>query len=150
MILSGTAGAALMYFLDPDRGRRRRNMARDRVAATFRGGFRRMTRAGRAAGAEAYGLSQRVTHLTPKDPFPPNDATLAKKVESEVFRDADAPKGAVDVSVVNGVVELRGQVTDAAQSEALELKTRMVTGVRDVRNLLHLPGQLPANMGSST
>ena len=50
------------------------------------------------------------------------------------------------MSVVNGIVELRGQVPDASQSEALELKTRMVSGVRDVRNLLHLPGETPPNI----
>ena len=50
------------------------------------------------------------------------------------------------MSVANGIVELRGQVADASQSEALELKTRMVSGVRDVRNLLHLPGETPPNI----
>jgi len=54
--------------------------------------------------------------------------------------------GSVDVSVANGIVELRGQVADASQSEAIELKTRMVSGVRDVRNMLHLPGETPPNM----
>jgi osmotically-inducible protein OsmY len=50
------------------------------------------------------------------------------------------------VTVVNGIVELRGQVNDPSQSEALELKSRMVSGVKDVRNLLHLPGETPPNI----
>ena len=45
-----------------------------------------------------------------------------------------------------GIVELRGQVDDQATGEALEMKTRMVSGVRDVRNMLHLPGETPPNI----
>jgi hypothetical protein len=36
--------------------------------------------------------------------------TLARGVESEIFRPADAPKGKVSVNVAHGVVELRGEV----------------------------------------
>ena len=97
-ILACAFGACMAFFLDPDQGRRRRNMARDRMAATFRRGFGRLGRAGRAAGAAAYGLTQKATHLTPEDPFPPNDATLAHKVESVVFRDPDIPKGQISVN----------------------------------------------------
>ena len=38
------------------------------------------------------------------------------------------------------------QVDDQATGEALEMKTRMVSGVRDVRNMLHLPGETPPNI----
>jgi osmotically-inducible protein OsmY len=54
------------------------------------------------------------------------------------------------VQALDGVVELRGQVDDPAAIDQLETRTRNVTGVRDVRNLLHLPGQEPANLGSSS
>jgi hypothetical protein len=140
ILLAGAAGAALSYFLDPDQGRRRRNMARDRVAATFRRGFRRLARAGRAAAAEAYGLTQKATHLTPEDPFPPNDATLAHKVESEVFRDPDIPKGQININAEGGVIVLRGELERPEQINAVEAAVRRVPGVRDVENLLHLPG----------
>jgi len=39
-----------------------------------------------------------------------DDHTLKNKVETVLFRDADAPKDRVDVTVVDGVVELRGEV----------------------------------------
>jgi len=68
-----------------------------------------------------------------------DDVTLARKVESELFRDADAPKGQVDVSAVDGVVELRGQVKRPEDVNELEAKARGIPEVRDVRNLLHLP-----------
>src|ERR687891_398335 len=40
-----------------------------------------------------------------------DDVTLARKVESEILRDEDAPKGTVAVSAQHGVVELRGLVS---------------------------------------
>ena len=70
-----------------------------------------------------------------------NDPALARKVESEIFRDAEAPKGAVSVSVENGVVFLRGEVADSDQVEKLAAEARQVEGVREVQNLLHKPGE---------
>jgi hypothetical protein len=134
-----------MYFFDPDRGRRRRNMARDRVAATFRGAMRSAERAGRAAGAEAYGWSRKATHLTPENPVPPNDETLARKVESELFRDPDVPKGRINVNAEDRVVVLRGELDRPEQINTIEATVRKIPGGRDVRNLLHLAGT-PARM----
>jgi osmotically-inducible protein OsmY len=45
------------------------------------------------------------------------------------------------VDAVDGVVTLRGQVPAASMKDELERKARDVTGVRDVQNLLHLPGE---------
>ena len=66
-----------------------------------------------------------------------DDVTLARKVESELFRPADAPKGQVSVNVNDGVVELRGELPDQKQIDELGENARKVGGVRDVRNLLH-------------
>lgn len=134
-----------MYFLDPDRGRRRRNMARDRAAAASRGSLRRAARTGRVLAANAYGLSWKVRHRAPEDPFPPNDVTLVKKVESEVFRDPDIPKGRINVNAEGGVIVLRGELDRPEQIKAVEAAVKRVPGVRDVENLLHLPG-MPARM----
>ena len=69
-----------------------------------------------------------------------DDATLARKVESEVFRDPDFPKGQVLVNVQRGVVQLRGEVPSADMLDALVARTREVQGVEQVESLLHLPG----------
>ena len=69
-----------------------------------------------------------------------NDPALARKVESEIFRPADAPKGSVDVNAEFGVVFLRGQVADEAQVTKLEAAARGVEGVKDVKNLLSAGG----------
>ena len=68
-----------------------------------------------------------------------DDTTLARKVETELFRGPDAPKSGVNVNVVDGVVQLRGQVKRPEDIKALEARARAVPEVRDVENLLHLP-----------
>ncbi|HZU39416.1 MAG TPA: BON domain-containing protein [Solirubrobacteraceae bacterium] len=67
-----------------------------------------------------------------------DDITLARKVETELFRPRGAPKGSVDVNVVEGVVYLRGQVKRPDQIAELERRTREIPEVRGVENLLHL------------
>jgi osmotically-inducible protein OsmY len=69
-----------------------------------------------------------------------NDPALARKVESEIFRPADAPKGDVNVDVVGAVVFLRGQVDDEQRIKSLGKAAGKVDGVRGVENLLHTPG----------
>ena len=66
-----------------------------------------------------------------------DDATLAHKVETELFRPADAPKSQVSVNVNDGVVELRGELPDQQQIDELGESARKIGGVKDVRNLLH-------------
>jgi osmotically-inducible protein OsmY len=66
-----------------------------------------------------------------------DDATLAHKVETELFRPADVPKGSISVNVNNGVVELRGELPDQKQIDELGDSARKIAGVKDVRNLLH-------------
>jgi osmotically-inducible protein OsmY len=66
-------------------------------------------------------------------------------VETVIFRDADSPKGSVNVNVQNGVVQLRGEIERPELIDELVEKTRKVQGVEAVENLLHVPGT-PAPM----
>jgi osmotically-inducible protein OsmY len=43
-----------------------------------------------------------------------DDATLARMVMTEVFRDPHVPKGAINVNVENGVGLLRGEIEEPA------------------------------------
>jgi len=131
-------GAALASFFDPLNGRRRRNVTRDRFVAFFRRGARKTERAGRAVAAEAHGLEQKATHLR-EEQKDFDDVTLTRKVETELFRPADAPKGSVNVNVEGGVVHLRGEVEQPNMIEDLEKRAKKIQGVRGVENLLHPP-----------
>src|SRR5215218_8700237 len=93
-------GAAVAYFGDAQDGARRRAMARDKAAAYWRRLVRRSGGSAQGAGSFLTGRMQRVRHLR-EMPKEYDDATLAQKVQSEVFRPADAPKGDVDVNVAN-------------------------------------------------
>ena len=131
-------GAGLMFFFDPQQGNRRRKMTVDRVGGMARRLMRRSERAGQAVASQTYGMAQKATHMREEEKDL-TDETLARKVESEIFRDADAPKGQVNVNVVDGVVYLRGEVQEDMIAD-LEAATKKVTGVKGVENLLHTPG----------
>ena len=143
--LFAALGAAIAYFFDPENGRRRRALARDRSAAVVRRTIRKAERVQRHAEAEAYGLSQKAQHLREEPKPKPDDATLAHKVETELFRDPEIPKGQINVNAEDGTVVLRGQVESPELIRDLEERARQVQGVEQVENLLHLPGT-PAPM----
>jgi len=94
----------------------------------------------RRARSLVWGKTKAVVNaVTPSGTRDYDDVTLARKVESEIFRPQDAPKGSVDVNVENGVVHLRGEVKNVERMKELEAAARNVDGVKDVNNLLHLP-----------
>lgn len=140
VLLAGTAGATLTYLLDPDAGRRRRHVARDRFLAMCRRGARALERRRRRTAANVYGATQRLRHMHPLDGPAPDDVTLTHTVESEVFRHPAFPKGRINVSAEDGVVVLRGELQQWNQIDDLEARVRKVHGVHDVKNLLHLAG----------
>ena len=129
-------GAALSYFFDPDNGKRRRKIAADRLAGLSR---RHGKRLAKGAASQAHGLTQKATHLKEEPKPQPDDVTLARKVETEIFRDAEVPKGKINVNAENGKVVLRGEVDSAELIDDLVSKARKVQGVQDVENLLHTP-----------
>ncbi len=125
-------GALLAYFFDPDNGRRRRALAGDRISAKFR----RMSEQAEQASAKAEAVKQKATHLKEEEKPQPDDVTLARKVETEIFRDADVPKGQINVNAENGKIVLRGEVEKPAMIKDLEKRAKKVQGVAEVENLL--------------
>jgi hypothetical protein len=140
LIAAGAAGAAGAYFLDPSNGKRRRHVARDRVASFFRSRSADARRGAEYAKGHMKGAAYEATRPIQPDRPAPNDQALADRVKSEIFRPADAPKGTVNVNVEDGVVYLRGEVSRPEEIESLIGAAESVEGVRDVENLLHLPG----------
>jgi osmotically-inducible protein OsmY len=111
----------------------------DRAMGIARRTSRRGARLGRRLASDAIGLVRRAQSARSGPKPGMDDVTLTRKVETELFRAADAPKGTVNVNVVAGVVELRGQVKHPEDIRALEAKARGIPEVRGVNNLLHLP-----------
>jgi len=129
-------GAALSYFFDPDNGRRRRKVTADRLAGLTRRHGKRMIK---STASQAHALKQKGTHLSEEPKPQPDDVTLARKVETEIFRDAEVSKGKINVNAENGKVVLRGEVDSAEMINELVEKTRKVQGVQDVESLLTAP-----------
>jgi osmotically-inducible protein OsmY len=136
-VLAGAIGAAIAYFLDPDNGPKRRAVATDKAGKYFR----QAGRQAQGAASQAQGLKAKATHLKEQEKEQPDDVTLARKVESQIFRGADVPKGQVNVNVEDGVVYLRGEVEQLDLIQDLAKQARKVQGVLGVENLLHVPGQ---------
>jgi hypothetical protein len=135
---AGAAGGAGAYFLDPNQGKRRRHVARDRARALFRRAEARLGRAGRYGAHTATGKAQGVVAgvATTEKPAP-SDEALADRVRSEIFRPEDAPKESVNVNVEGGVVYLRGATDDPKQARKLVKGAKSVNGVREVRSLIN-------------
>jgi hypothetical protein len=130
--------AAVTYFFNPQEGRRRRAEARDRITGFFRSGAREDEQLSHQASAHAEEIAEQGKELG-QEPEP-DDVTLTQKVESEIFRDVDVPKGQINVNAENGKIYLRGEVGKPELIEDLEQRARKVQGVQEVENLLHLPG----------
>jgi BON domain len=148
--LGGAAvGVTLAYLLDPEQGHRRRRLLVDHAAASVRRSSRQGARAIRIGLARAEGHARGFVHrLRPPAKEPPDDVTLAHKVESVVFRDPKFPKGQISINAEEGEVFLRGQLDRPELIHDLEEAVRSVPCVRRVENLLHLPGT-PARTSQS-
>ena len=143
-LAAAVGGAALAYFMDPQNGRRRRHVTRDRALSLARHSLRRGRKLVHHVSSDARGYVDRARHAgASTDEL--DDATLVDKVESIVFRDRDVPKGQNNINAENGVVFLRGQVEQPELVSSLEARVRKVRGVRGVQNLLHTAGEQPAD-----
>jgi osmotically-inducible protein OsmY len=83
-------------------------------------------------------VRRRQSSSAPKD-F--DDVTIARKVESRIFRGKTRHdlKAHIDVNAVDGVVYLRGVAKTPDLINTLEAETRAIPEVKGVENLLHLP-----------
>jgi hypothetical protein len=142
LLVGCAVGAVAEAFFDPQAGRRRRHVARDHALATLRHRSHDAVRRSKYLVGVAEGAAYRATHLLPRawrHKEPPDDVTLAQKVESVAFRKARVPKAQVSVNAENGVIFLRGQLDSEDQVERIVQASGEVSGVKEVKNLLHTP-----------
>lgn len=127
-------GAALAYYLDPDRGARRRNMMRDKLVHA-------RARAGDAVGTTARDLGNRARGLVAetRGRFKSHDAdepVLVARVRTALGRVASHPK-AIEVTAEEGRVTLSG-VALRPEAEKILDAARSVPGVTDIYDQLEL------------
>jgi uncharacterized membrane protein len=123
-----------MYLSDPDRGRRRRALIRDRVRSTA-------IRSGDAIGVASRDLSNRIQGMRAKTgnlfsrrSRTTDDQILVERVRSKVGRAVTHPH-AVKVHAQNGVVILSGPIFARERSQLLEA-VRSVPGVKGIDDVL--------------
>ena len=142
-------GAALMYFLDPERGRRRRALVRDRLAHTANTSADAMGATGRDVMHRAAGAAARVSGTRRREVV--DDVVLVERVRAVLGRFVSHPR-AIDVDANDGVVTLRGPILQAEVKRLLRAVAG-VSGVRRVENALEehkQAGNIPSLQGGST
>ena len=146
LLTTAAAGAGLMYLLDPERGRRRRAIVRDRlVRAAHRTGDA-VDATSRDVGNRARGvvaeLRSRLANVEV------SDGVLHERVRARIGS-VIGHAGAIDAAVIEGQVSLRGPVL-AGDVDRLVRRVRGVPGVREVINQLDVhdePGGVPGLQG---
>ncbi|MGH9815870.1 MAG: BON domain-containing protein [Candidatus Acidiferrales bacterium] len=158
------AGATLMHFFDPNRGHRRRALVRDKAQSLAKDSNLWLRKAGRDIGNRARGFAaetrSRFSHQ------PPSDEVLTERVRSRLGR-YPSPPAAIDVSVKDGIVTLRGDVLASEVRDVVSCVYSM-RDVADVHNQLtahadttavpglqgdgerHKPGMLPKRLARRT
>lgn len=147
-LLGGVLGAAAMYFLDPQLGRRRRALSRDRVlhAARVAGEAGRVTALD--AAHRAQGMLADTKRLLHGEPV--SDEALLGRVRAALGR-VVSHSHAIDVAVDHGHVTLAGPIL-AEEVRGLLRSVRSVAGVRGVSDGLsvHLEsGGVPSLQGGT-
>lgn len=141
LALGAAVGAAAAYLFDPVRGKSRRAILADWASARLRRGLRAANTLGRYSSKTVGALPQRMVPISSTKQRPAeDDLTLRDRVESEVFRDPDLPKGDINFDVENGIVTIRGAVDNAFRIATIEKAVFKVPGVIGVENLLHVTG----------
>jgi uncharacterized membrane protein/osmotically-inducible protein OsmY len=149
MIFAGglSLGARLMYMLDPQQGRRRRALARDRAIwlahqaeLTLDRGVRDLLNRAQSVADDAFSL------LAQK---PVSDAVLRERVRSRLGRASSHPH-AIEVEAKDGWVTLTGPILQQEMRRAL-WAARSVAGVRHVENRMqaHREADVPDLQGGT-
>jgi osmotically-inducible protein OsmY len=139
-------GAALMYLLDPDEGRRRRALLRDRAVHFFHKTADGLCYASRGVAQRAEALSARTRSLLTQSWV--TDEVLAERVRSKIGHVVSHP-GVIEVSAEDGLVILAGPIL-AGEVEELLASVSRVPGVTGLSNRLEVheeAGQAPKPPG---
>jgi hypothetical protein len=106
-------------------------------------------RGGQGVAAPVMGKVGSMFGFNPPDNPNPDDQTLKDRVQSEAFRGRNMQKEDVVVNVVNGIVELRGELATPEEIDGLIREVKNVPGVRGVESYLHLPNTPAPNKESA-
>ena len=142
------AGAAIMYLLDPDRGRRRRAMVRDGIASRVWDSGQFLEKTGRDVGNRARGLVARARGRVVSEGLV-DDEVLVERVRAKMGRSVSHP-GSIEVTARDGRVTLSGPIL-ADEVDDLLSTVRSVRGILEVDDMLEVhsePGHVAGLQGT--
>ncbi len=125
-------GAALMYFFDPDRGKRRRALVRDKIEAAGNQATCYAGKMGRDLRNRAYGVVAETKSLFQRDEA--TDEVIADRVRAKLGR-YQLHLGSLDVQATEGTVVLSGSILADELAKVLRA-AKFVRGVKRVENQL--------------
>lgn len=129
------AGAAAMYYLDPEQGKRRRAIVRDKLTSASLHTTDATRAQGRRVAHRVKGWTAGLASRLPSRAAPPSPRQLHDRVRAHLGRLVSHPK-AVHVEVLgDGNVRLAGHVLES-EREALLAGVESVAGVTHVDNAL--------------
>lgn len=132
LLLGITLGAAGAFLYDPEQGRRRRALLRDKLGRTVNEGRAFADAASRDLRQRAQGIASQVKGMRAG---PASDDVLVQRVRAKLGRHCSHSR-AVQVSAQQGRVVLTGDIL-AAEVEPLLGALRSLRGVEDVENRLN-------------
>lgn len=127
-------GTGAMFLLDPDRGKRRRALLRDKIIWAARKTGDAIDTTARDVRNRAHGVAAELQSKLSGTEI--DDGTLRERIRSKLGRVVSHPS-AVDVMVENGTVTLRGPIL-ASEVSGTESCVKNVLGVKEVRNELEV------------
>jgi hypothetical protein len=127
-------GAALMYLFDPNRGRRRRALIRDKFEAAANTTSDYAGKMSRDLRNRAYGVVAETKSMFQHEEV--SDDVLVDRVRAKLGR-YPVHVGAIDVTAQNGIVTLRGPILAKEVPQVLRA-ARAVRGVKGVENQLEV------------
>ncbi|HTG35834.1 MAG TPA: BON domain-containing protein [Thermoanaerobaculia bacterium] len=129
-------GAGLMYLLDPQGGRGRRAVARDKSVSALKNGGKAAAKTSRHLGNKTKGLVAQAGSKLRRSDLANDGAALLKQVRRKVRRTASHPM-AVEVVVQEGNVVLHGLIL-ASEVEGLLAAIRTIEGIAAIENQLEI------------
>jgi osmotically-inducible protein OsmY len=127
-------GAALMYLFDPERGKRRRALLRDKAFHVAHSAGEKLDVRSRDAANRLHGLLARTRSLLTRERVP--DTVVAERVRSRIGHVVSHP-GSIEVTVQNGRVMLSGPAL-ARELDPLLSDLARVRGVTGIENKLEV------------
>jgi hypothetical protein len=139
-------GTGVMYLFDPDRGKRRRALLRDKLVWIQRKTGECIEVTSRDLNNRASGIAASIQSRFVSDEA--NDVVLAERVRSKLGRIVAHP-GAIEVAVENGTVSLSGPILEDEVAGLMSC-VKWIPGVKGVNNNLEVhkeAGNHPALQG---